>query len=306
VLGVRPRDPQRLYHPEQLHLLEAFSSQIALALERALLAEAATRANVAAETERLRAALLSSVSHDVRTPLAIITGALSSMADETQPISVETRRELTRSASDEAHRLSRLLNNLLDMTRLESGAIRVQKEWQPLEEVIGAAVRRISDERDDSQMLAGTHPLTISIPPDLPMASFDAILIEQVLVNLLENAVRYTPQGTLIELRAGANEQAIWVEVADRGPGLASDDLPHLFDKFYRGGDTSGRGNVGLGLAICRGMIEAHGGSITAANRAEGGASFRFTLPLEGTAPVIAPEQPESAGRAAHKPPHLP
>jgi two-component system sensor histidine kinase KdpD len=306
VLGVRPHDPRRLYDPEQLHLLEAFSSQIALALERALLAEAATQANIAAETERLRAALLSSVSHDVRTPLAIITGALSSMADETQPISVETRRELTRNASDEAHRLSRLLNNLLDMTRLESGAIRVQKEWQPIEEVIGSAVRRVSGERDDPQTLVGTHPLTISIPPDLPLAPFDALLIEQVLVNLLENAVRHTPPGTLIELRAGANKQAIWVEIADHGPGLAPDDLSRVFEKFYRGSDTSGRGNVGLGLAICRGMIEAHGGSITAANRAEGGARFRFTVPLEGTAPVIALEQSDSDGRAALEPPQQP
>ncbi|GAB4433025.1 MAG: DUF4118 domain-containing protein [Chloroflexi bacterium OHK40] len=297
VLGIRPRQRNRLLNPEQIHLLETFASQTALALERASLAAEAERATLTAETERLRAALLSSVSHDLRTPLAIITGALTSLTDAGPTLDPATRDTLARTACDEAQRLNRLLNNLLEMTRLEAGAVRVRKEWQPLEEIVGVAVGRVTDGGVQPGMLPEHHPLTIDLPAELPLVPLDAILIEQVLVNLLENAIRHTPPGTPIHLgarflpaAAGQPQPAVEVSVADRGPGLAPGDEQRVFEKFYRGGADSGRGNVGLGLAICKGMVEAHGGRIWAESRLEGGAVFRFTLPLDGIPPPVGEE----------------
>lgn len=292
VLGVCPHQRSQLLNPEQVHLLETFASQTALALERAGLAVEAEQATLAAETERLRSALLSSVSHDLRTPLAIITGALTSLTQGGDELDHATRADLAQTACDEAQRLNRLLTNLLEMTRLESGAVKVRKEWQPLEEVVGVAVARVAGDDGPVGLLPGSRPFDIELPPDLPLVSLDGILIEQVLVNLLENAVKHTQPGTPITLRAQRGAGAVQVEVADRGPGLAPGDEERVFDKFYRGGADSGRGNVGLGLAICKGMVEAHGGRIWAEPRPGGGAIFRFTLPLEGTPPQILPETP--------------
>jgi two-component system sensor histidine kinase KdpD len=302
VLGVRPRQRSQLLNPEQVHLLETFASQTALALERAGLAAEAEQATLTAESERLRSALLSSVSHDLRTPLAIITGALTSLTAGGAALDSATRDELAQTACDEANRLNRLLGNLLEMTRLEAGAVRVRKEWQPLEEVVGVAVARVADGASSPGMLPGERPLAIALPPDLPLVPLDVLLIEQVLVNLLENAVKHTPAGTPIRLEARhiapggapAGPSGVEVSVADRGPGLAPGDEQRVFDKFYRGGAGGGRGHVGLGLAICKGMVEAHDGRIWAENRPEGGAVFRFTLPLDGTPPQIAPEPPAS------------
>ncbi|WP_129671834.1 sensor histidine kinase KdpD [Candidatus Chloroploca sp. Khr17] len=297
VLGVRPRQRTQLLNPEQVHLLETFASQTALALERAGLAVEAEQATLAAETERLRSALLSSVSHDLRTPLAIITGALSSLTQDGDELDRDTRADLARTACDEAERLKRLLTNLLEMTRLESGAVHVRKEWQPLEEVVGVAVAQVADGDEPSGLLPGSRPFDITLPADLPLVLLDGILIEQVLVNLLDNAVKHTPLGTPIRLAArfipasaGQPQPAVEVSVTDRGPGLAPGDEQRVFDKFYRGGADSGRGNVGLGLAICKGMVEAHGGRIWAENQPEGGAMFRFTIPLEGHPPTVGPE----------------
>lgn len=292
VLGVRSQDRHRHLPPEQVHLLETFASQTALAIERALLAEEAEQARVAVETERLRAALLSSVSHDLRTPLAIITGALTSLAQDDTLLDAAARADLAQTASDEVTRLNRLLSNLLEMTRLEAGAVRVRKEWQPLEEVVGVAVERVAAGEQRPGMLPGDHPLTIDLAPDLPLVALDSILIEQVLVNLLDNAVKYTPLGTPITLSARQVDAAVRVDLADRGPGLAPGDELRVFDKFYRGGADRSRGNVGLGLAICKGMVEAHGGRIWAEARPEGGVIFRFTLPLDGIPPVIGVEDP--------------
>jgi two-component system sensor histidine kinase KdpD len=224
VLGLKPRQAARLLNPEQVHLLETFASQTALALERAGLATEAEQATLAAETERLRSALLSSVSHDLRTPLAVITGALTSLTEQGGELDAATRAELAQTACDEAQRLNRLLSNLLEMTRLEAGAVRVRKEWQPLEEVVGAAVGRVADGEAEPGMLPGDRPLSISLAPDLPLVPLDGVLIEQVLVNLLENAVKHTPPGTPIALRGWHSADELLVEVSDWGPGLAPGD----------------------------------------------------------------------------------
>jgi two-component system sensor histidine kinase KdpD len=299
VLGVRPDEPRRLRAPEQIHLLETFANQTALAVERATLAAEAERAQVSAETERMRAALLSSVSHDLRTPLAVITGAISSLLHGDRALDTETRSELLRTAYQEAERLNRLVGNLLDMTRLEAGAIQVRKEWQPLEEVVGAALTRLEGTPDDAAALR-EHPLTIDLPAELPLVPLDGVLIEQVLVNLLDNALKHTPDGTPITVRAWSEPNHVVVEVADRGPGLPPDLKQQVFDKFTRGAAPSnGRESVGLGLAICRGMVEAHGGRIWVEPGASGGASFRFTLPLSGRPPSIPADEPVFPAGAA-------
>ena len=283
VLGVRPADWHALEAPEQLHLLEAFAAQVALAFERTELAEAAQQAHVKAETEQLRSSLLSSVSHDLRTPLASITGTLSSVLEDEDQLDRTTRRGLLQSVYDEVERLNRLVNNLLDMMRLESGAVMVKKEWHLLEEVVGTALGHME------KRLQG-RPVAVELPTDLPLVQLDAVMIEQVLVNLIENAVKYTPPGSPSEISAAQQNGVVGVEVADRGPGVAAGDEELVFEKFYRGHDATIRG-VGLGLAICRAIIEAHGGKILAWNRPEGGAVFRFTLP----ATERPPEVPEDA-----------
>jgi two-component system sensor histidine kinase KdpD len=283
VLGVQPAHSRRFLAPEQLRLVETFASQAALSLERVELADDAQRAQVRAETEQLRSSLLSSVSHDLRTPLAVITGALSSLAGGAPALDDAARDELIGTASGEAERLNRLVGNLLDMTRVESGGMQARKEWQPIEEVIGAALARLDDR------LRGRE-VTIDIAPDLPLVPLDSVLIEQVLINLLENALKYAPADSPLALRAALSDGAVTIEVADRGPGLANGDEGRIFDKFYRAPSAQGQPGAGLGLAIAKGMVAAHGGRIWAENRFGGGAVFRFTLPLEGRPPAIVPE----------------
>ena len=283
VLGIRPAAPRRLRDPEQMHLLETFASQTALGVERAALAEEAQHAHVQIETERLRNSLLSTVSHDLRTPLTAIAGAASGLLEEHTPLDTSTRHELCQTIAEEAHRLNRLVNNLLEMTRLEAGAVQVHKEWQPLEEVVGAALTRLEEQLHD-------RPLTTHLPADLPLVPLDSVLIEQVLINLLDNAMRYTPPGSPIALMAWATVDTVTVEVADRGPGLPPGEEQRIFDKFYRVKRADMPSGTGLGLTICRGIIEAHGGRIWAENRPRGGTVVRFTLPLAGTPPYVAPE----------------
>jgi two-component system sensor histidine kinase KdpD len=283
VLGVKPPDTHAFADPEQLHLLETFANQAALAIERAQLAEEAQQAQVRAEAERLRNALLSSVSHDLRTPLATIMGSASSLLENGTHFQRGTWQDMLQSIVDEAERLNRLVSNLLDMTRLESGALAVKKEWHPLEEVIGAALARM-------EKRLGDRPMAIRVPADLPLVRIDGVLIEQVLINLLDNGLKYTPVGRGIDISASASDAAVLVEVADRGPGFAPGEEERVFDKFYRGQTAESRG-VGLGLAICRAIVEAHGGKIWAENRPGGGAAFRFTLPAK----EAPPEMPEIA-----------
>jgi two-component system sensor histidine kinase KdpD len=262
-----------------MQLLEALAGLTAAALDRTRLLAAAQRAQVEAETERLRNSLLSSVSHDLRTPLASITGAASSLLHAGR-ISEADRRELLETIHEEARRLNRLVGNLLDLTRLESGAMKVKKEWLTIEELIGGALTRLETS------LAGRSVET-HVPEDLPLVPCDGLLIEQVLVNLVENAVKYTPRDSAITISAFADADAVAVEVSDRGPGIPPTDLERVFGKFQRIESRGRQGGVGLGLTICRGIVTAHGGKISVSNREGGGASFRFTLPLEGPPPSM-------------------
>jgi two-component system sensor histidine kinase KdpD len=280
VLGVRPHDTLLPLAPDQLDLLETLARQAASALERVRLASDAEQARLAVEAERLRSTLLSSVSHDLRTPLATITGAASTLL---QPGSLDgaAERELKEAIYEEAERLNRLVTNLLDMTRLESGSLQLSRDWHSLEELVGTALARL--ERG-----AKGRPIKVSIPADLPLVPVDGVLVEQVLVNLLDNALKYTPPGSAIRVTATSRDGAVTVEVADEGPGLPIGAEERVFETFYRGG--SGQRGFGLGLPICSAIVTAHGGRIWAENRPSRGAVFRFTLPL-GDGPPPAMEE---------------
>lgn len=285
VVAVRPSESSGLLDPDQLHLLESLVNQVALAIERTRLSEEAQQAHVRVETERMRNAILSSVSHDLRTPLATITGAASSLVQEQGELDPAARRELSRSIYQEADRLDRLLKNLLDMMRIEAGAVQLSKEWHPMDEVVGAALARMEGRLRD-------HTVNTAFPAELPLVLVDGVLLEQVVLNLVENAVKYAPPGSAIDLSASASDREVVVEVADRGPGIPVGEEARIFAKFYRA-KPAREGGVGLGLTICRGIIEAHGGRIWAENRRGGGAVFRFTIPLLERQPSVESEQAE-------------
>jgi two-component system sensor histidine kinase KdpD len=280
VLGIRPPGTDAP-SPDSVHLLEALASQTAAALERARLAEEAQSARITAETEKLRSTLLSSVSHDLRTPLASITGSASTLLDPDASLPPSAHRDLIVTIHEEADRLNRLVANLLDMTRLESGAVQVKKEWLTVEEIVGAALTRLEPR-------LARRPVTTDLPQDLPLVALDGVLIEQVLVNLIENALKYTPDETPIEISARAGPAAVTVEVADRGPGIPEGAFESIFDKFHRLQPGARPGGVGLGLTICKAIVTAHGGKIWVENRPGGGATFRFTLPRDATPPSMA------------------
>jgi len=288
VLGVLPANPRRVLLPEQFHLLETFAAQVALALERARLAERAQRASIDAETEGLRNALLASISHDLRTPLAVISGASSTLAEKDGALSPQARVELARSIFEESQQMAGLIANVLQMTRQEGGAIALERDWHALGEIAGSVLGRLRER-------LAAHPVRVELPRDLPLVRVDATLIEQVLANLLENAVNYTPPGTALRLAAERGERELTVSVEDEGPGLPPGDPERLFAKFQRGAAEGAVGGVGLGLAICRAVVGLHGGRIWAERRAQGGAAFRFTLPLEAPPPMPADEAPLSA-----------
>ncbi len=276
ILALRPRDPEaeNWLLPEQLRLrlLESLAKQVALALEVERLQKAALSAQVAAETERLRTSLLSSVTHDLQTPLAAIVGSASSLLQG--QLAPPVAQEMLTNIYDEGERLSRLINNLLNMAKLESGSLKLQAELQPLEEVVGAALNQWEKQLAD-------RPVEVSLPLDLPMVPLDGALAEQIFINLLENASRYTPAGSPIRIAATAKDDHLEVEVADRGPGFSPEDLEKIFEMYYRGTEAQEGRGYGLGLAICRAIVEAHGGRIWAVNQEGGGAAVRFTLPLE-------------------------
>jgi two-component system sensor histidine kinase KdpD len=276
VVGILSRTPEDAFEPEQFHYLEAFANQTAIAIERSFLAESAHQALLKAETESLRNTLLSSISHDFRTPLSVITGAATTLLQADVTIDAQNRMELLQTIQEEADRLNRIIRNVLDMTRLESGAIKVNKEWQSLDEIIGVVLNRLGERLND-------HPLTVKLPGNLPLIPFDGLLIEQVFTNLFDNAIKYTPKGSPLELSASESLYTVTVELADRGPGIPPGEEDRIFEKFVRGRTTGG--GVGLGLAICRTIINAHDGKIWAENRPGGGAVFRFTLSAAGLPP---------------------
>jgi two-component system sensor histidine kinase KdpD len=272
VLGLHPMHAGRPLTPEQLLLLEAFASQAGLAIEGDRLSNEARDAQIRVESEKSRSALLSSVSHDLRTPLASICGAADSLLSDRYSLSPHAR-ELVQGISEESDRLSRIVSNLLEMTKLDSGA-KAKKEWCPLEEIVGSALNRLD------KTLQGRQ-INIQLPHDLPLIPMDVLMIEQVLINLLENAAKYTPPGSPLDISAAADGGGcVMVRIADRGPGLARGDDKRIFDKFYRGKTSNNASGAGLGLPICRAIIETHGGKIWAENRPGGGAVFCFTLPL--------------------------
>jgi two-component system sensor histidine kinase KdpD len=273
IMAVVPAGSGRLAR-DQIQLLEVFADQLATAIERTRSQNAAETARLQVKTEQMRSSLLSAVSHDLRTPLASITGAASTLRSQSDKLLPETRQELVETIADEAERLSRLVSNLLDMTRLESG-VELRRDLYPLEEIVGAALQRM-------EHLLGRREVTTHLPDNLPLVSGDDVLLGQLLVNLLENATKYTPEGTPIEITAESGEDAITLEIRDRGPGFAPNDEQRLFEKFYRGRSAGGARGAGLGLAICRAIVDAHRGSIEAFNRAGGGAVFQIRLPLGG------------------------
>jgi two-component system sensor histidine kinase KdpD len=273
VLAVQAANRRRVLLPEQRHLLETFAGQIALALERVQLAHAAESSRVEAETESLRNTLLASISHDLRTPLAVIAGAGSALADPGGELAPESRRKLAQSIETRARDMSDLISNVLDLTRLESDRLVLRRDWQTIDDLLGTALER-SGER------LRNHRVELSLPPDLPAVHVDATLVVQLFANLFENAAKYTPPGTRVSVSARADEGMLEVIVEDDGPGLPAGDPDRLFNKFQRGRSESEVTGAGLGLAICRSIARAHGGDIRASNRAEGGARFEVTLPI--------------------------
>ncbi|MBM0105918.1 sensor histidine kinase KdpD [Steroidobacter sp. S1-65] len=274
VLAVLPENRRRILLPEQRHLLETFAGQLGLAMERAQLAEAAETSRVAAETESLRNTLLASISHDLRTPLAVIAGAGSTLAQRGRELDEASRNILARSIETKAQEMSDVVSNVLDLMRFESGQIVLRREWETLDDLVGAALAR-TEER------MRRHAVDIGLPSDLPPLHVDATLIVQVLVNLLDNIAKYTPSQTRVYISAQLQGAFIRVTVEDDGPGLPPTERDRLFEKFQRGEDESAVVGAGLGLAICRTIVRAHGGEIVADDRPGGGARFQFTLPIE-------------------------
>jgi len=272
VLAVKANNRRLLRIPEQRQLLDTFAALIAIALERVHYVGVAQDALITMESERLRNSLLAALSHDLRTPLTVLVGLAESLG-LTKPELSAVQRETAEAITEEAHRMSALVSNLLDMARIESGGVKLNLEWQPLEEVIGTAL-------DATRGILKQHRVEVRLPPDLPLVRFDALLIERVLVNLLENAAKYTPAGSTVTIAAEVLADDLSVSVSDNGPGLPIGREDAVFEKFTRGHRESATPGVGLGLAICRAIIESHGGKILGLNRPGGGASFNFTLPL--------------------------
>jgi two-component system, OmpR family, sensor histidine kinase KdpD len=285
VLAVKARNRRLLRIPEQRQLLDTFAALIAIALERVHYVEVAQDALVRMESERLRNSLLAALSHDLRTPLTVLVGLAESLTLTKPPLS-PAQLESADAIQDEARRMSTLVSNLLDMARIESGEVKLNLQWQPLEEVVGSALNA-------TRGMLKQHVVEVNIPRDLPLVRIDALLIERVLVNLLENASKYTPPGSRITLSAEVIADQLSVSVSDNGPGLPAGREEAVFQKFTRGERESATPGVGLGLSICRAIVESHQGKIVATRRPGGGARFSFTLPLGH--PPAAAEEPEAA-----------
>jgi two-component system, OmpR family, sensor histidine kinase KdpD len=284
VIGIERDTPGPLLTPDERRLLDALVDQAAVAIERISLARGLAEARVLAETERLRGAVLTSISHDLRTPLASILGTVSSLRSYPDKYDASERGELLATLQDEAERLNRFVGNLLDMTRLEAGAIDSKLDFVDIAEIVGAALERAGN-------VVSRHRVEVAIAPDLPMVRLDAVLFEQVLFNLLDNAAKYSPPGSRIDLRARTEADTVLLEVVDEGPGIPPGDLERIFDKFYRvQAQDRQRAGTGLGLAICRGFVEAQGGRIDAKNRVDrSGAVLTIRMPVPEAARIAQP-----------------
>ncbi len=277
------------YSSDERRLLTTFANQAALAIDRARLIEEATRAAALEEADRLKSALLAAVSHDLRTPLASIKASATSLLQEEIAWDAATRREFLTAIDAETDRLTRLVANLLDLTRIQGGALKPEKEWNEVGEVIASVTDRLAP-------LLQRHPLRVTVASDLPPVAFDFVEIAQVLANLIENGAKYSDPDTEIAITAHRDGQHVRVTVTDHGFGIPPEDLPHIFDTFYRvprAGRARRIGGAGLGLAICKGVVEAHGGSIAVASVVGQGTAFTFTLPV-----TPAPVTPERASLA--------
>ena len=284
VLAIEPSVPRWLLIPEQRRQLDTFCTLIAIAIERVHYVEVARDALIKMESERLRNSLLSALSHDLRTPLTALIGLADSMTISQPPLA-RNQADMAAAIREESSRLSRLVNNLLDMARLQAGEVHFHLEWQHIEEVIGSALRATN---------LGGRKIITSVPHELPLVQFDAVLIERVLCNLLENAAKYTPEDATVQIGARVIDGELEVSVADNGPGIPPGKEKEIFEKFMRGATESAIPGVGLGLAICRSIVEAHGGKIWVEPVPEGGARFVFTLPV-GIPPALGPEvRPET------------
>lgn len=281
VIGIAGDMAGALLTPERQRLLDALADQSALAIERVNLAQDLSQARVQAEAERLRAALLTSISHDLRTPLASILGSATSLRSRGVLLDPETREALLATVVDETERMNRFIGNLLDMTRLEAGVLRPVLTPTVLSDVVGAVLRRAGT-------VLSEHEVVVDLSPSLPLLDLDMVLFEQVLFNLLDNAAKYSPGGSRIRLAAEQHGAFVRLSVTDEGDGIPPADLHRVFDKFHRaGGGDRRRAGTGLGLAICRGFVEAMGGTIEAGNRLDrSGAVFTVTLPVPAQAPI--------------------
>lgn len=276
VLAVRPRDPARHLPPERYRLLETFASQAALAIERVQFAEQARQAQLLQATEKLQTALLNSISHDLRTPLVSITGALTSLDEQSENLDDENRKSLIVTAREEADRLNRLVGNLLSMTRIESGAIKLHREPGDIQDAVGTALEQLGKR-------IANRKVQVDVPDDFPLVPMDFTLMVQVLVNVLENAVKYSPEYCSIEVSAELVDERARVKIADRGEGIPPEDLVRVFDKFYRVQRPDSVSGTGLGLSISKGIVEAHNGTICALRRDGGGTIIQIELPLKAT-----------------------
>jgi two-component system sensor histidine kinase KdpD len=265
--------PELDLSPRKRRLLEAFASQSAQAIERVQLAEQARQVKLLKAAEKLQNALLNSISHDLRTPLVSITGALSTLEQDGQ-LEESSRRSLVETAREEADRLNRLVGNLLDMTRLESGALQVKREECDIQDLVGSALGQMESRLTGRQ-------IRVDVARGIPLVPLDFVLIVHVLINLLDNALKYSPENSPLEIHAELKEKEVQIGILDRGIGIPAGDLEHVFDKFYRVQRSEQATGTGLGLAISKGIVEAHGGRIWTAPREGGGTMVMFALPLE-------------------------
>jgi two-component system sensor histidine kinase KdpD len=277
VIGLMGQEGRSALSPDERRLLDSLLDQTALAIERSQLVERVDEAQVRAEADKLRVAILSSLSHDLRTPLASILGAATSLLSSGGLYDVQQTTELLSTVREEAERLDRFVGNLLDMSRLEAGALGVRLETADVHELVEAAFKRLS------RRLSG-HRIALSLPDDLPLVSVDPLLLEQALVNVLDNAAKYASPGSLVRIGAVSDDKRVILTIEDEGPGIPPADLPHIFDKFHRAKAADRQiAGTGLGLAVARGFVEALGGTLDAANRTSGtGAVLTFSLPRTG------------------------